>query len=67
MVWSNVMNLHAQDPQSWIETVWDALFEWQDAHEGRNPAGGVTYEERWDDICTAMAWITEAITEENEG
>jgi hypothetical protein len=35
------------------------LHEWQDIHEGRNPVGKETYEERWDNICTAMAWIKE--------
>lgn len=56
------MQLTRGDRESWIETVWEALHEWQDEHEGRNPAGGTTFEERWDDICTAMAWIEEQIT-----
>jgi hypothetical protein len=42
-----------------LEVIWDALWEWQDIHEGRNAVGAETYEERWDDICTAMAWIKE--------
>ena len=45
--------------QRCLEVIWDALHEWQDIHEGRNPVGKETYEERWDNICTAMAWIKE--------
>ena len=53
------MSLHAQDPQSWFETVWDAL------HGFREDCIS-TDDEQWDDICTAMAWITEAITEKDD-
>ena len=53
-----MMELHAKDPQTWIETVWDAL------HGFREDCIS-TDDEQWDDICTAMAWITEAI--ETEG
>ncbi len=55
------MSLHAYDKASWLRTVWEALEEWQDAHEGRNPTGGETYEKRLDDINTAMAWIHEEL------
>ena len=48
------MSLHAQDPSSWIETVWDALHRF---HQGCISPD----DEQWDDICTAMAWITEDI------
>lgn len=54
-------NLTSNDVNSWLETVWEALWEWQDAHEGRNAVGTETYEQRWDDICTAMAWIEESL------
>lgn len=48
-----------------LDLIWDALHEWQDAHEGRNSVNGETYEERWDDICLAMAWIKEELPEVN--
>ena len=54
-------NPTSNDASSWLETVWEALFEWQDEHEGRAAVGTETYEERWDDICTAMAWIEEGL------
>ena len=54
-------NPTGNDASSWLETVWEALFEWQDEHEGRAAVGTETYEERWDDICTAMAWIEERL------
>jgi hypothetical protein len=39
-----------------LEVIWDAMHEWQDLMENR---GLKDIEERWDDICTAMAWIKE--------
>jgi len=54
-------NLTSNDVNSWLETVWEALWEWQDEHEGRAAVGTETYEQRWDDICTAMAWIEEGL------
>ena len=56
-------DLHAQDPNSWLETIWDALHEWaalMDNHDLKD------IEERWDDICTAMAWIDETIMEDSD-
>ena len=53
--------LQREDMGSWLATVWEALEDWSDAHEGRSAAGGETYEQRWGDICTAMAWIEEQI------
>ena len=50
--------LHAQDPDSWIETIWDALHSFR---EHQLPEGDDKYDEQWDDICTAMAWIDETI------
>ena len=60
------MSLHAYDKASWLRIVWEALEEWQDTHEGRNPAGGETYEKRLDDLNTAMAWIHEELEVEHE-
>jgi len=39
-----------------LEVVWDALHEWQDLMDNHDLKD---IEERWDDICTAMAWIKE--------
>ena len=57
------MSLHAQDPHSWLETVWEALHGFR---EDCISEGDQDHDEQWDDICTAMAWITEAITEEDD-
>lgn len=40
--------------ESWLETVWEAL------HAYREGDPGVT-DETWDEICTAMAWVTEEL------
>ena len=41
-----------------IETIWDALEEWRDA----NPESSSEYnDERWGDICSAMANMQEAM------
>ena len=53
-------DLQMNDPQSWLQTVWDAL----DIYNATRPE--TTCQEKWDDICTAMAWIKEFI-EENTG
>lgn len=47
------MTLQANNPASWLETIWDAIHELEDRIEL------ATHEE--DDIKTAMAWITEAL------
>ena len=39
-----------------LEVIWDALHEWQDLMDKHDLKD---IEERWDDICTAMAWIKE--------
>lgn len=39
---------------SWVETVWEALHAYR---EGDNAVS----DETWDDLCTAMAWIEEAL------
>jgi hypothetical protein len=44
--------------QSWLDVVWDAL------HSHREtciPEGDPAYDAEWDEICTAMAWITEEL------
>lgn len=55
------MELRANDSDSWLETVWDALHAYR---ADLIPEGDKQYDEIWSDICTAMAWITETV--ENE-
>ena len=55
------MKLTALDKEAWLSTIWTALEEWQDEYEGRAAVGTDTYEQRWDDICTAMAWLAEEL------
>lgn len=57
------MDLKANDPVSWLVTVWDALEEYRD---DCIPEGHDLYDEKWNDICTAMAWIAEELEITNE-
>lgn len=41
-----------------LETVWDALHAYR---EDCIPESDEMYDEIWDDICTAMAWIEERV------
>lgn len=52
------MILHALDEESWLSTIWDAL---EDYREKSIPEGEVAYDQQWDDICSAMAWIREEL------
>lgn len=47
---------------SWLNTIWDALDEWQDMRWDVTPKD----KERWDSIVTAMAWIAEELDVEQE-
>lgn len=49
-------NLRANDRQSMLDTIWDAL---ECYREDCIPEGQDHYDEVWSDICTAMAWIEE--------
>jgi len=51
-------NLHAYDPQSWLETVWLAL---EGYREDCIPEGEQSYDQQWNDLCTAMEWIREEL------
>jgi len=51
-------DLRANNPESWLETVWDALGGYR---EDCIPEGEEMYDEEWDDICTAMAFIREEL------
>ena len=50
--------LTCADKVSWLETIWEALAGFR---EDCIPETDPTYDRQWDDICTAMAWITEEI------
>lgn len=52
------MRLHALDKYSWLETVWKAL---ECYRENSIPEGEPAYDEEWDNICSAMAWIREEL------
>lgn len=52
------MNLHSNDPESWLETVWAALHAYR---EDCIPESDPTYNDQWNDITTAMAWIREGL------
>tara|TARA_R110002153_G_scaffold100555_1_gene236523 strand:- start:1804 stop:1974 length:171 start_codon:yes stop_codon:yes gene_type:complete len=54
-------NPTSNDVNSRLDTIWEALWEWQDVYDGGAAVGTDTYEQRWNDICTAMAWIEENI------
>jgi len=60
------LNPTAHDRAAWLSTIWTALEEWQEEYEGRAAVGTDTYEQRWDDICTAMAWIHEDLNIEHK-
>lgn len=50
--------LNANDAETWLDVVWSGL------HSHREtciPEGDPTYDDEWSDICTAMAWIREAL------
>lgn len=51
------MTLTRADKESWFETIWDALHSYR---EDCIPEGE-EYDPIWDDICTAMAWISEEL------
>jgi hypothetical protein len=52
------MILTAHNQKSWMETIWTAL---EMVREDCIPEGEPMYDEQWGDICTAMAWISEAL------
>jgi hypothetical protein len=52
------MILTAHNQKSWMETIWTAL---EMVREDCIPESEPAYDEQWGDICTAMAWISEAL------
>lgn len=57
------MDLRSNNPVSWLDTVWNAL---EGYREDCIPEGDDLYDEQWNDICTAMAWIAEELEISNE-
>ena len=53
------MTLTRADRDSWFETIWDALHGYRENCIPEDEE----YDPIWDDICTAMAWITEEIAD----
>lgn len=53
------VKLSAYDPESWLETIWQALacHRENSIPEAQDPA----YDEEWSEICSAMAWIREKL------
>ena len=48
-----------------LETVWGVLHQYR---EDLIPEGDEAYDNEWGDVCTAMAWITDALgAEDNDG
>ena len=55
--------LHALDPNTWVETVWDALGNYR---TDLIPEGDKTNDDQWDNICSAMHWISETLGVEED-
>ena len=52
------MNVTHSNRVSWLQVIWSAL------HSHREtciPEGVPEYDDEWDEICTAMAWIAEEL------
>jgi hypothetical protein len=49
-------NLQCPNRKAFLETVWDALSSYR---EDCIPEGDDSYDEQWNDICHAMACLTE--------
>lgn len=52
------INLTHANQQSWIDTLWDALHVYR---ENCIPEGPRSFDAEWDELCTAMAWLTEEL------
>lgn len=50
--------LRANDPATWLETIWSAL---EGYREDCIPEGEESYDDEWSELTTAMAWIKEAL------
>ena len=50
------MNITRNDKNAQLCLIWDALQCYRE-----DCISGQEYDKQWDDICTAMAWITEDV------
>lgn len=46
------------DPTSWLDCIWEALHVYR---EELIPEGEAGYDDTWNDLCTAMAWLSEEL------
>ena len=47
------------NPESWLDRIWDALHAYR---EELIPEGAcISFDEEWDELCTAMAWLREEL------
>lgn len=53
--------LNASVPETWLATLWDALDALEDCNTDMQAEGRETYGPDRDDVCTAMAWVREAL------
>ncbi len=59
-----IENVTKADRESWLKAIWDALDEWDDYVMDDVPADEADddlHRENHDEICTAMAWVREAL------
>jgi hypothetical protein len=52
------MALTSNNPQSWIDTLWEAIWAYEDTF---SDTLDIETSNKIDDIKTAMAWITESL------
>jgi len=55
--------LRADDTKTWISRIWETLQEFRDV---QIPEGCPSHDQEWDEIGTAMAWITEALARQRD-
>jgi len=55
--------LRADDMITWTNRIWQTLHEFR---EVQIPEGDIYNDQEWDEICTAMAWITEALKRQRD-
>lgn len=54
----------SNNPQGWLDAIWAAL---EDYRENCIPEGDESNDGQWDEIATAMAWISETIEKQEPG
>ena len=50
------MEIKRYDTRAQLDLIWEALFAYR---EDLIPEGDPNYDEQWNEICTAMHWISE--------